>query len=173
MNNITVNMDNLTTDERNTLLKLIEKANKPKNKAWKPEIGERYYCIRCDTWNMINSYNWNDDSYDKRCYEIGNCFRTKEEAEFALEKQKVFTELKRFALENNECELDWNDNEKSKYFIVYNNYLRNKIQVESLCYTKYGGNNIYFSSMKVAKKAIEIIGEDRLKKYYFEVNDNE
>lgn len=33
MNNITVNMDNLSTDERNTLLKLIEKANKPKNKV--------------------------------------------------------------------------------------------------------------------------------------------
>lgn len=165
-------MDNLSTDERNTLLKLIEKANKPKSKVLKPEIGERYYCIHCCTRNMINSYNWIDDSYDKKCYEIGNCYQTKEEAEFALEKQKVITELKRFALENNECELDWNDNEKSKYFIVYN-YFRNEIQIESLCYTKYGINNIYFSSIKVAKKAIEKIGEDRLKKYYFEVNDNE
>lgn len=172
MNNITVNMDNLSTDERNTLLKLIEKANKPKNKAWKPEIGERYCYIRCDTWDMINRYNCNDDSFDKNCYKIGNCFRTKEEAEFALEKQKVITELKRFALENNEYELDWNDNEKSKYFIVYN-HLRNEIRIESLCYMKYGGNNIYFSSMEVARKAIETIGEDRLKKYYLEVNDNE
>ena len=168
-NNITVNMDNLTTDERNTLLKLIEKANKPKNKVWKPELNEMYYAIS-DVVNIFETRN-NSEIDDKR-HNIGNCFKTKEEAEFALEKQKVITELKRFALENNECELDWNDNEKSKYFIVYN-YLKNKIQVESLCYTKFGGNNIYFSSMKVAKKAIEKIGEDRLKKHYFEVNDNE
>lgn len=163
-------MDNLTTDERNTLLKLITKANKPKNRVWKPDRNERYYTISNDG-TLINLLCTNDNT-DERTFTIGNCYQTKEEAEFALEKQKVITELKRFALENNECELDWNDNEKSKYFIVYN-YFRNEIQIESLCYTKYGINNIYFSSMKVAKKAIEKIGEDRLKKYYFEVNDNE
>ena len=170
MNNITVNMDNLSTDERNTLLKLIEKANKPKGKVWKPEIGERYYCIRCDTWNMINSYNWNDDSYDKRCYEIGNCFRTKEEAKFALEKQKVITELKRFALENNECELDWNDYTTNKCCLYYN---RRKSEINVSCNIFSQAAVIYFSSEKIAKEAIKTIGENRLKKYYFEVNDNE
>ena len=169
MNNITVNMDNLSTDERNTLLKLIEKANKLKGKVWKPEIGERYYHIRCDAWNMINSYNWNDDSYDKRYYEIGNCFKTKEEAEFALEKQKVFTELKRFALENNERELDWN-NEYHKYYLFYN-YKTGKVDVAYDISWKT--SLVYFLSEVIAKQTIEKIGEDRLKKYYFEVNDNE
>lgn len=171
MNNITVNMDNLSTDERNTLLKLIEKANKPKNKVWEPKIGESYYYIHYYTYEHIKRNNWNDNSYDKKCYEAGNCFKTREEAEFALEKQKVITELKRFALENNECELDWKDYGQKKYSIEYD--------CANDCFINYKYNfnvkrsDIYFSSEDIAKQAIEAVGEDRLKKYYFEVNDNE
>ena len=165
-NNITVNMDNLTTDERNTLLKLIEKANKPKNKVWKPELNEMYYAIS-DVVNIFETRN-NSEIDDKR-HNIGNCFKTKEEAEFALEKQKVFTELKRFALENNECELDWN-NEYHKYYLFYN-YKTGKVDVEYDISWKT--SSVYFSSEDIAKQAIEAVSEDRLKKYYFEVNDNE
>lgn len=167
MNNITVNMDNLTTDERNTLLKLIEKANKPKNKSWKPGWGERYYTISNDG-TLINLLCTNDNT-DERTFTIGNCFKTKEEAEFALEKQKVITELKRFALENNECELDWN-NEYHKFYLYYD-YKTGKIAVVSNMSWKT--LSVYFSSEIIAKEAIEKIGRDRLKKYYFEVNDNE
>lgn len=31
---------------------------------------------------------------------------------------------------------------------------------------------MYFDSEEIAKKAIETIGEDRIKKYYFGVNEN-
>lgn len=169
MNNITVNMDNLSTDERNTLLKLVEKANKPKNKVWKPDDGELYYTVTGDT--SILEYKYRELSDDIRRYTIGNCFKTKEEAEFALEKQKVITELKRFALENNECELDWSDTDKKKYFIAYN--YKDKFVDIVYSHFKKLGENIYFSSADIAKQAIKTIGEDRLKKYYFEVNDNE
>lgn len=167
MNNITVNMDNLSTDERNTLLKLIEKANKPKNKVWKPELNEIYYVIS-DVVNIFETRN-NSEIDDKR-HNIGNCFKTEEEAKFALEKQKVFTELKRFALENNECELDWNDYTTNKCCLYYN---RRKSEIDVSCNIFSQAAVIYFSSEKIAKQAVEAIGEDRLKKYYFEVNDNE
>lgn len=170
-NNITVNMDNLSTDERNTLLKLIEKSIKPKNKVWKPEIGEDYYCINSDSNKMISYYHWQNDVYDKHYYETGNCFKTKEEAEFALEKQKVITELKRFALENNECELDWYDYDQEKYYIKYA-CQHDYFSIHHNCGIKCPVT-IYFSSEDIAKQAIKTIGEDRLKKYYFEVNDNE
>lgn len=161
-NNITVNMDNLTTDERNTLLKLIEKASKPKNKVWKPELNEMYYAIS-DVVNIFETRN-NSEIDDKR-HNIGNCFKTKEEAEFALEKQKVFTELKRFALENNECELDWKNYEQTKYTIKYDCY-HECIITNDHYHVK--ASDIYFSSEDIAKQSIEKIGEDRLKKYYFE-----
>lgn len=163
-NNITVNMENLSQDERDILLGLIEKANKPKSKVWKPQNEEYYYCIHFD--GTIDSYNWN--GWNEDTYSIGNCFKTKEEAKFALEKQKVITELKRFALENNECEIDWNNSKQCKYQIYYDSYAR---KFEITFNTSLKSNNIYFSSREIAKKAIETIGEDRLKKYYFEIED--
>ncbi len=163
MNNITLNMDNLSTDERNTLLKLIEKANKPKGKVWKPESNEIYYAL-ASFGNICKSKN--NSKKDDKCYEIGNCFKTEEEAKFALEKQKVITELKRFALENNECELDWNNYNQKKYGIKYDCYHKCIITHKYNCSIK--GFDIYFSSEDIAKQAIETIGEDRLKKYYFE-----
>lgn len=36
-NNITVNMENLSEEEREQLMKLIKKSNKPKSKILKPE----------------------------------------------------------------------------------------------------------------------------------------
>ena len=162
-NNITVNMENLSQEERSTLLSLIEKANKPKNKAWKPEEGEKYYCSCSD--GCIEGETWNNSIVDKNRYAMGNCFKTKEEAEFATEKLKVTTELKRFALEHNEGEIDWSDG-KPKW-LIYSN--RNHVGFKYVNLLKE--NNIYFTSEKITQAAIKEIGEERLKKYYFEVKE--
>ena len=45
MDEIKVNLENLTDAEREQLLSIIEKANKPKNKVWKPKYGEYYWYI--------------------------------------------------------------------------------------------------------------------------------
>lgn len=164
--NITVNMENLSQDERELLLGLIEKANKKESKIWKPRCEESYCYI--DKLGRVKHYTNVGDEVDKILYEIGNCFKTKEEAEFALGRQKVITELKRFALENNECELDWNNSTQCKYEIYYDT--NNKmVNVNSLHTFKQ--NTVYFSSKEIAEKAIETIGKDRLKKYYFEIGE--
>lgn len=161
--NITVNMENLSQEERSTLLSLIEKANKPKNKVWKPEENETYYYSYSD--GNIEEATWDNLNVDKNRYAIGNCFKTKEEAEFALERQKVITELKRFALEHNEKEIDWSDG-KPKW-LIYSN--RNHVGFKYVNLLKE--NNIYFTSEKITQAAIKEIGEERLKKYYFEVKE--
>ncbi len=43
--------------------------------------------------------------------------------------------------------------------------------VQSRTYFKVVPFNVYFTSSEVANKAIETIGEDRIKKYYFDVED--
>lgn len=161
--NITINMENLSQEERSTLLSLIEKANKPKNKVWKPEENETYYYSYSD--GNIEEATWDNLNVDKNRYAIGNCFKTKEEAEFALERQKVITELKRFALEHNEKEIDWSDG-KPKW-LIYSN--RNHVGFKYVNLLKE--NNIYFTSEKITQAAIKEIGEERLKKYYFEVKE--
>ena len=164
--NITVNMENLSPEERSTLLSLIEKANKPKNKVWKPEKDETYYYLY--SYGKIEEDTWDNANEDRIRYAIGNCFKTKEEAEFALERQKVIMELKRFALKHNEGEIDWNDSNQIKYFLSYQ-HDKNIIFIDF--YYSVQIYNIYFTSEEIAQAAIKEIGEERLKKYYFEVKE--
>lgn len=166
-NNITVNMENLSEEEREQLMKLIQKSNKTKRKIWEPEYDEWYFSI--SGCGEVESFNWLNDSTDDSSYGIGNCFKTREDAEFALEKLKVEAELRRFAEENNECGIDWKNKNQEKWYIFYNYNDNKSIWFGSVCNHKM--NIIYFSSKEIAKQAVEYIGEERLKKYYFEVED--
>ena len=161
-NNITVNMENLSEKEREQLMKLIQKSNGSKGKVWKPEYDEWYFYV--SGYGVIGSNVWINDYTDNGYYEIGNCFKTEEEAKFALEKTKVEAELCRFAEKNNEYEIDWKDEDQEKWFIYY--------YFDKICpYQTYSTmrNDIYFSSKEIAKQAVDNIGEERLKKYYFGV----
>ena len=163
--NITVNMENLSNEERSTLLSLIEKA-KQKNKVWKPEENETYYYSY--SYGNIDEDTWDSANEDRNRYVLGNCFKTKEEAEFALERQKVIMELKRFALEHNEEDIDRHDSNQIKYFLSYR-HDKNIIFIDYYYFIQIC--DIYFTSEEIAKAAIKEIGEERIKKYYFEVNE--
>lgn len=164
-NNITVNMENLSEEEREQLMKIIKKSNGCKRKVWKPECNKNYWIINGS--RVVNS-SWDNDNVDYRRYEIGNCFKTEKEAKFALEKLKVEAELRRFAEENNECEIDWTDRKQNKWLICYNYDSKNiDTGYDNTLRTHY----IYFSSKEIAKQAIKHIGEERLKKYYFRIED--
>lgn len=55
---------------------------------WKPKNGEWYYYID-DRLRIIESMaNWHDEEADNSRYELCNCFRTKQEAEEAVDKIK-------------------------------------------------------------------------------------
>ena len=64
---------------------------------------------------------------------------------------------------NGDWKPDWNNLNQLKYFILYNH--RNKtLDIFGRHYLDSG--KIYFSSEENAKKAIEIIGEEELKKFF-------
>lgn len=156
MEEIKLNMENLTKEEREQLLKLVEKANRKESKVWKPELNKVYYYIH-DSGNLSDTIATAGDWTPNR-YAIGNCFKTREEAEFALERQKVIVELERYALKHNDptkeptWELGYNRKEKAIHSIEYiDNFV----------------SSIRFTSGNLVDEAIETIGEDRLKKYYF------
>ena len=46
---------------------------------WKPQISEKYYLIELPEVE-VSSELWTDSSWDNMAYNIGNCFKTKEEA---------------------------------------------------------------------------------------------
>lgn len=163
-NKITVDLSNLSEDERKQLLALIEKANKPKPTVWKPINGDRYFSI--NSVGVLIDVRWEDDNFDLKRFNLGNCFKTEDEAEFAAERLKVIAELKRFAEEHNPADFDRNEYGVDKWYLYYDQL--NECVI--VAYNKYGFNSeAIFASPDVAKAAIQKVGEERLKKYYFKI----
>lgn len=167
MNELKVNFENLTAEERAELLKLVEKANKPKSKVWKPKEGEEYYVYIVS--GIIIHDVWNGDGVDENRYAIGNCFKTEEEAQNAVERLKIRAELQRYADEHNDKPIDWNDNRQYKW-TVYFNYKDKQVGCWFETVSR-SDSQIYFSSEEIAKAAVQAVGEERIKKYLFGVEE--
>ena len=139
-----------------------------KKKYWTPKEKEKYFYIE-DCMGVSDDRNV-QAPIDYCRFNIGNFFKTKIEAEHILEKLKVIHELQKFAYENNEGEIDWKNKTQYKYYLVYDTE-DEELYVDYAVYCKREPFNIYFTSSEIAKKAIEVVGEDRIKKYYFNVED--
>lgn len=82
--------------------KLNELKEQVKNgQVWKPKKGENYYVILDNTCLVCESV-WNNDSYDKNRYAIGNCFKTKQEVEDTVKALKKGTI---YCLNENFCDV--------------------------------------------------------------------
>ena len=135
-----------------------------KKKSWKPEKRTQYYVIHGD--GDVERICYTNNPSDNRAIFMGNCFKTEEEAKFMVEKLKVIHELEVYAYENNTEKIDWNNFNQTKYFIIYNP-TKDTINVTFHNALKSLPFAVYFTSEKVAKKAIDAIGEERIKKYFF------
>ena len=62
--------------------------------------GDKYYYIN-DAGSIFN-YDCREDISDEALINIGNCFKTEEDAKHMVEKLKVIREPQKFAYENNE-----------------------------------------------------------------------
>ena len=128
---------------------------------WKPRKADNYWFISGDA--QVTKDLWTNHFIDSMRYKIGNCYKTESEANFAIEKLKVIAELKEYEEPKSRA---W-DGIISHYFIYYD-YNREKIAIS---YNDYYKGGIYFESEEKAKQAIDAIGEDRIKKYYLEVEE--
>lgn len=135
-------------------------------KRWKPKNGEEYWYINSCGDVMRTSWN-NYCGLDAEHLIMGNYFKTKEEADFALQKHLVYQELKQFADENNDP-IDWGNKKQEKYIINYCTAEKKSVFVDGWATYQFMGC-VYFSSMELAKQAIQKVGEDRIKKYLFGV----
>lgn len=129
------------------------------------EIGERYYFMI--TNGSISSDSWENNTID--IYRLKHCYasKTEEECIFKKEKQEVLAELREFAEENNTEEIDWENIDKSKYYITYD--YECKILRYPCSVSWKNTNEIYFISQELAQQAVVKVGEDRIKKYLFGV----
>lgn len=138
----------------------IEKIKNNKQCRWKPEVKEEYYNILGGSRIQINTNN--NSIYDNGSISIGNKFKTREEAEFVLEKLKVIEELRQF---EEPKDREWNNN-NCHFHIHYDTVVKT---ITIGCCSRIKSNNIYFESREIAEQAIKSVGEDRIKKYFLEV----
>lgn len=140
-----------------------KKLNNPQmNTRWRAEANEKYWCIIDEC--VYRSLEANENC-DKARYEIGNYFRTEEEAEKAVEKIKIYTQLKDLALRlNNGEEIDWKNDEQPKHYICFNNE-SNKL-FYSYYYACHDVGQIYCLDENFLEEAKQEIGEENLKKLF-------
>ena len=138
---------------------LAELKSKVKEGPKFPEYGDTYWCI--DEEGIIYVNTFEGIQADRNILEIGNVFKTAEEAEFAVEKLKVEAELR-------ELSDSW-DLEKTQYTFSFN-WEVTEFEVEYPDYNQYPGS-YYFDSVDSLQQALETVGEARIKKYFFGVEE--
>lgn len=143
------------------LQQAIEKAE-AENDIW-PKEGDDYWYSSSLGDCAVDTFS-KSSNVDAMRIAIGNCYKTKEEAEQAVEKMKVMAELKRLADKSWKeagAEIDWSDDMTPKYFVRCNMEDDNVLVDDN--YSVKNINDIYFHSEEKAREAIDKIGEERLK----------
>ena len=152
----------------NALANDWEVVEETKSKVWKPNIGENYFFITSSL--EVNKFTNEGDMVDESIISSYNCFKTEEEAKHMIEKLKVIKELQNFALENRDKEISWDEDSRYKFYIYFD-YKWKTIRITWATVSHGSPFNIYFASEKAIHDAIDSIGEERIKKYYFDVKD--
>lgn len=138
---------------------------KPKT-VWELQNGDECYFIASDgqvlheTWCNYTSHL--PVQLENR--KLGNCFLTKEEAENEAERRKI--EAKMIKLGGRRV---FKKGERN-WYIRYTFYT-DSVDVDYNMYDTYGRGIIYFDSNKECGNAIETIGEYRIKRYIFGVEE--
>lgn len=143
----------------------IEKIPQKPKTVWDLKEKDEYYYIDIYGDVDITTFGIGTCWEDKKMIEIGNVFLTREEAEHEAERIKCEAVLLKYGTRNM-MSLGHNG---EKYFIYFN-HVRSVIEIGS-CFKTCDQGTIYFESKELAKKAIEEVGEDRLKKYVFNVKE--
>lgn len=144
------------------------KEEEPSLDGWK--VGDKYYshdtigniiASRVDSTNNGSDINSTDTIRIKHGY----VKHTEEEVKFQFERDAVLYELSKFAEPEDKA---WDDINLFHYYIQYDN-LKKRIAINWNRYCK--SNNIYFASREDAEKAIQAVGEERIKRFYLGVEE--
>lgn len=131
---------------------------KPKT-VWDLKYGDEYYWIAYNGTIVIST--WYDNGEDSRVRAIGNCFLTREEAKFEVERRKVEAILLKYG--RREFKYDENN--------CYMYYIHDESSIEISYYKSCQDlGAIYFDTEELCRKAIDEAGEDNIKKYIFGVD---
>lgn len=151
-------------NEAKAMLSLKTLCEKKKTGYERVEKGEIYYAELDDG----TTYCY-EGSYAEKNYEDANYYLDRTVAENNARADKLYRQLRRFAVEHRKEILDWNDGDIGKVFLYYNHSINKIDYATSFLRHEYG--NIYFNSEETAKLAIETF-KDELIWYFTEYKDS-
>ena len=143
------------------ITKLKKEIKNQGNNNWYPNNNKNESAYIIYGTGSVHYIETNDFSqeYLDAIYTMNNIFKTREEAEFEVERRKVIIEIERMA--------DGVMDGHTLCCILSYNPSSHNIFVDFYYCINYGIP--IFSSRKKAQECIDTIGEERLKKYYFRV----
>lgn len=140
-----------------------EIAEEPKSKDWKPKEGDTIFYIT-ETGRVMSGTFLSLLPSDNDKVLFKNVFQTAEEAEHMVEKIKIINKLRELS------NIKFNETNDRHYMIVYN-----KDDGEIISDFCYSLNpipfNVFFETREDCENAISTIGEENLKKYYFDIEE--
>ena len=137
--------------------RIAELENHAKEEQGFPQDGDNYWYI--NPLGVVLREEWLGFVSERYMIEIGNVFKTEQDAHFAVEKLKVEAELRKFSR-------PFADGEENNH-IKYSPSFDELSVLTSFSYQEQGV--FYFESEEKAKQAIEAVGEECIKKYIFGV----
>lgn len=160
-NNITVNMENLSDNERETLLSLIEKANSPVVSPFEKAPNDKVFFF-IDKYGDV-AEDIEEGDYDTECLRAVGNYCTDEEL---LQHRSLREVLNRllwvYSMENRGNKISWEDDALIDKWYIYKD--ADGIGTEYLFTTKIDGV-VFFASKAIADNAIEEVVKPFIKKH--------
>lgn len=116
-------------------------------KRWRADRFDWYWYVRA--CGAVSNDRDSGVSIDDMCYELGNYFKTEEEAQKAAEWLKAFTTLRD---DTKGFKPNWNDPEQEKWFVFYDHVSKH---LWSWLDLTYQDKNLYFASEDEANDSIK------------------
>ena len=123
-----------------------------------PEDREKVYFVNSTDISVYDVYFYRTTINDKKVFEHGFCFNTKEEAEQHLKECKLLFKLHQWAkLKNDGWKPDWEKG--NKYYIFYN-YSCCEFETSSTVISDNFKKLPYFKSREIAQECIDLFGDE-------------
>ena len=113
LNEVIAKYGNQEVDES----KIKEVLGVKESKIWKPKDDERFYVVA--GYGLILSGTSSSMDFLEAYLDVGNCYKTLEEAEFARDKQIFLTKFERYLRENEDEPVDYSNQQQNKYYITF------------------------------------------------------
>lgn len=114
---------------------------------WRPKMYQEYWYVT--NYGTTSNTHWHDEGVDHDRYNIGNCYRTKEDCEYAQRVQIAQTKIKR----SSDFVPDWNDKKQEKWCVVYDYQKKRLGAYVFFCIDQ--GAIVSYETVEDAEQAIE------------------